>query len=154
MGIASVRLYTYHDDVIKWKHFPRYRPFVRGIYRSPVNSPHKGQWRGASFLSLMCAWINVWVKHRETGDLRRHRAYYNVTVMIAHFHNDNDNFPTHWFLLSRELLFCEDYPLMSIGPPPQEGSYVETVSSHHALIDSRNNLLRTHGTRIVHKIVE
>ena len=37
----------YHDDVIKWKHFPRYRPFVRGIHRSPVISPHKGQWRGA-----------------------------------------------------------------------------------------------------------
>ena len=24
----------YHDDVIKWKHFPRYWPFVRGIHRS------------------------------------------------------------------------------------------------------------------------
>ena len=32
-----------HDDVIKWKHFPRNWPFVRGIDRSPVNSPHKGQ---------------------------------------------------------------------------------------------------------------
>ena len=31
-----------HDDVIKWKHLPRYWPFVRGIHRSPVNSPHKG----------------------------------------------------------------------------------------------------------------
>ena len=30
-----------HDDVIKWKHFPRYWPFVRGIHRSLVNSPHK-----------------------------------------------------------------------------------------------------------------
>ena len=39
--------YIGHDDVIKWKHFPRYWPFVRGIHRSPVNSPHKGQWRGA-----------------------------------------------------------------------------------------------------------
>ena len=39
--------YTVHDDVIKWKHFPRYWPFVRGIHRSPVNSPHKGKWRGA-----------------------------------------------------------------------------------------------------------
>ena len=38
---------TIHDNVIKWKHFPRYWPFVRGIHRSPVNSPHKGQWRGA-----------------------------------------------------------------------------------------------------------
>ena len=32
-----------HDDVIKWKYFPRYWPFLRGIHRSPVNSPHKGQ---------------------------------------------------------------------------------------------------------------
>ena len=32
-----------HDDVIKWKHFPRYWPFVWGIHRSPVNSPNKGQ---------------------------------------------------------------------------------------------------------------
>ena len=37
----------FHDDVIKWKHFPRYWPFVRGIHRAPVNSPHKGQLRGA-----------------------------------------------------------------------------------------------------------
>ena len=27
--------------------FPRYWPFVWGIHWSPVNSPHKGQWRGA-----------------------------------------------------------------------------------------------------------
>ena len=36
-----------HDGVIKWKHFPRYWPFVRGIHPSSGNSPHKGQWRGA-----------------------------------------------------------------------------------------------------------
>ena len=28
-----------HDDVIKWKLFPRYWPFVREIHRSTVNSP-------------------------------------------------------------------------------------------------------------------
>ena len=39
--------YYHHDDVIKWKHFPRYWPFVRGIHRSLVNSLHKGQWRRA-----------------------------------------------------------------------------------------------------------
>ena len=44
-----------HDDVIKWKHFPRYWPFMRGIHRSPANSPHKGQWRGALMFSLICA---------------------------------------------------------------------------------------------------
>ena len=32
------------DDVIKWKHFPRYWPFARGIHWFlPGNSPHKGQ---------------------------------------------------------------------------------------------------------------
>ena len=31
-----------HDDVIKWKYFPRYWSFVRGIHRWPMNSPHKG----------------------------------------------------------------------------------------------------------------
>ena len=51
-----------HDDVIKWKHFPRYWPFVRGIHRSPVNSPHKGQWRGALVFYLIHAWTNGWVK--------------------------------------------------------------------------------------------
>ena len=47
--------YVSHDGVIKWKHFPRYWPFVRGIHRSQVNSPHKGQWRGALMFSLICA---------------------------------------------------------------------------------------------------
>ena len=70
-----------HDDVIKWKHFPRYWPFVRGIHRSPVNSPHKGQWRGALMFSLTCVWINDCVNNREAGDLRRYRAHYDVIVM-------------------------------------------------------------------------
>ena len=71
-----------HDDVIKWKYFPRYWPFVRGIHRSPVNSLHKGQWRGALMISLICDWINSWVNHREAGYLRRHCAHYVVTVMV------------------------------------------------------------------------
>ena len=72
-----------HDDVIKWKHFPRYWPFVRGIHRSPVISPHKGQWRGALMFSLICVWINGWVNNREAGDLRRHRDHYDVIVMYC-----------------------------------------------------------------------
>ena len=71
-----------HDDVIKWKHFPRNWPFVRGIHRPPVNSPHKGQWRKALiFFSLICVWINYWVKNREAGDFRRYRAHYDVIIM-------------------------------------------------------------------------
>ena len=72
---------NHNDDVIKWNHFPRYWPFVRGIHRSPVNSPHKGQWRGVLMFSLICAWTNDWVNNHEAGDLRRHRTHYDVTVM-------------------------------------------------------------------------
>ena len=61
--------------------FPRYWPFVLGIHRSPVNSPHKGQWRGALMFSLICTRINGWVNNGEAGDLRRHRAHNDVTVM-------------------------------------------------------------------------
>ena len=75
-----------HDDVIKWKHFPRYWPFVRGIHRSPVNFPHKGQWRGALVFSLICVWINGWVNQSwgwwfETLS-RPLRRYCNVHRMV------------------------------------------------------------------------
>ena len=72
-----VVFYT-NDNVIKWK---RNWSFVRGIHRSAVNSPHNGQWRGALMFSLICAWINGWVNNGEAGDLRRHRAHYDVTIM-------------------------------------------------------------------------
>ena len=72
---------THHDAVIKGKHFPRYLPFLQGIRRSPVNSPHKGQWRWAVMFPLICAWINSWINNREAGYLRRHAAHYQVTVM-------------------------------------------------------------------------
>ena len=68
-------------DVIKWKPFPRYWPFVRGIHRSTVDFPHKDQWRGALMYSLICTWINVWANIRDTGDFRRHCAHYDATIM-------------------------------------------------------------------------
>ena len=84
-----------HDDVIKWKHLPRYWPFVRGIHRSPMNSQHKGQWRGALMFSLICVWINGWVNNREAGDLRRHRGHYDVTVMRNRYH-PTPSLRYHW----------------------------------------------------------
>ena len=35
-GDRFIGLGSTHDDVIEWKHFPRYWPFVREIHRSPV----------------------------------------------------------------------------------------------------------------------
>ena len=91
LGFGGIALSTptdscdlFHDDVIKWKHLPRYWPFVRGIHRSPVNSPYQGQWRGALMFSLISTWPNGWVNTWDADDLRRHCAHYDVIVMYPY----------------------------------------------------------------------
>ena len=82
--IHTVCFISYTVFMMKsWTHFPRYWPFVRGIHRWPVNSPHKGQWRRALMFSLICVWINGRVNNREAGDLRRHGGHYDVTVIYS-----------------------------------------------------------------------
>ena len=72
-----------------WRHqmetFSALLGFVRGIHRSPVNSLHKGQWRGALMFSLICVWINVWVNNGVAGDLTRYRPHYDVIVMQTQY---------------------------------------------------------------------
>ena len=80
-NVQSGVIITVNGGVIKWKHFPRTWPFVWGFHRSPVNSPHKGQWRRALIFSLICSWINGWVNNGDAGDLICHRAHFDVTVM-------------------------------------------------------------------------
>ena len=68
-----------------WRHqmvtFSALLAICAGNSPVPVNSPHKGQWRGALMFSLICVWINGWVNSPEASDLRRYRAHYDVTVM-------------------------------------------------------------------------
>ena len=97
---------AFHDDVNKWKHFPRYWPFVRGIQLSPVNSPHKGRWRGALIFSLICAKINGWVSTHEAGDLRRHRAHYGVIVMQFYICQIDNNPPNIQFWWTAVPIIC------------------------------------------------
>ena len=75
-----------HDDVIRWKHFPRYWPFVKGIHPPPVDSFHKGHWRGTLMFSLICAWTNGLANNRDDGQLRRRHAHYDITVCYVHQH--------------------------------------------------------------------
>ena len=78
-----------HEDVIKWKHVPSYWPSVRGIHRSPVNSPHKGQWRRALMFSVICAfnkrlskqWWHWWFE-RPSRLLWRHCNMKQITYHI------------------------------------------------------------------------
>ena len=68
-----------------WRHqmetFAALLALCAGNSPVPVNSPHKGQWRGSLMFSLIYAWINDWVNNREAGDLRRQRGHYDVIVM-------------------------------------------------------------------------
>ena len=100
-----------HDDVIKWKHFPRYWPFVRGIHRSPVNSPHKGQWRGALMFSSWGWWFETLSRPlwRQCNDLKSTRSLSCRSL--------------HVILVtkrSRSRLWMTPFCLMSIGPPNPE----------------------------------
>ena len=85
-----------HDDVIKWKHFPRYWPFVRGIHRFPVNSPHKGQWRGALMIFLICVWINGWAS-----------IYRRLTWLYPKFCNVTRTREVHWAVLVCAFFFYQ-----------------------------------------------
>ena len=56
-------------------------PFMRGNHRSPVDSPHKGQWCGALMLSFICAWTSGWaIERRKWFDtpLQSLWRHYNV----------------------------------------------------------------------------
>ena len=72
-----------------WRHqmeaFSALLAFCAGNSPVPVNSPHKGQWRRAFMFSLIWTSTNGSVNNREAGDLRRHRAHYDVIVMCAHW---------------------------------------------------------------------
>ena len=74
----------------------------------PVNSTHKGQWRGALMFSLICVWINGWVNNRKVGDLTRYRAHYDVTVMCALLWSCTDRFCTNHL----RLLYWPHGPLI------------------------------------------
>ena len=59
--------------------FPRYWPFARGIRRwIPLTKASDAE---LLMFSLICACTNGWANGGDAGDLRRHRAHYDVTVM-------------------------------------------------------------------------
>ena len=95
-----------NDPWLWWRHlmgtFSALLALCAGIHRSPINSPLKGQWCGALMLSLICAWTNGWVNNREAGDLRRHGAHYDVTVMPSQART-HTVYPMTWALF---VVFC------------------------------------------------
>ena len=82
-----------------WRHqmetFSALLAICAGNSPAPVNSPPKGQWRGALMFSLICARINGWVNSGEACDLRRHRVHYYVIVILSPTEQFEFNI-THW----------------------------------------------------------
>ena len=67
---GSTRVVTYHWIMMtsSYGNIFRYWPFLRGF---PSQRP----------VTRSFAWTNVWANNREAGDLRCHRAHYDLTVM-------------------------------------------------------------------------
>ena len=85
-----------------------------GEFTVPVNSQHKGQWRGALMFSVICVWINGWVNEREAGDLRRHRGHYDVIVMATVFVASLDMWKKQMRSPKRALIFGLHFKSMTI----------------------------------------
>ena len=97
-----------HDDIIKWKNFLRYWPFVWGTHRSPVNSSHKGQWHGALMFSLICAWASVSVvlgRHEYIPICLADSAHIYWYVLLI-FTLISCRFGTHIFLWFAHTYIC------------------------------------------------
>ena len=70
---------TSHDDIMKWKYFLHYRPFVRAIHQSLVDSLYKGpaMW---NFRFFMSAQTSCSTNIHLTSDLRWWRSC-DISVM-------------------------------------------------------------------------
>ena len=56
------------------------------VGNSSVTGEFPAQRSVTRMFSLICAWIKGWVNNGEAGDLRRHRAHYDVNVKwTSHF---------------------------------------------------------------------
>ena len=122
-----------HNAVIKWKHFPHYWPFARGIHRSPEDSPHKDQWHGALIFSVICPWTNGGANNRDAGGLRHHHAHYDITVMNSVYLSHSWKFIEMRILCFRKwiqlhMVECSSWACcMNLLDSPRWGNSLECV---------------------------
>ena len=83
----------FHGDIIKWRHFPRYWPFVR--------ESTSQQWRGALTFSLICASTNGWAYRRRW--LETPYVGYSIRRPI---YNDWGPIYNNWGLLMKTHYNC------------------------------------------------
>ena len=93
------------DDVIKWKHFPRYWP-LWGEFTSH-------QWCGAFMFSLSCAWTNSWTNNRDASDFG--------TSLRSLWRHCNEACPCHDIIAVWQTIHREDSPFWTIIAGGGEG---------------------------------
>ena len=90
-----------HDDVIKWKHYPRNWAFVRGIHRSREFPAERPVTRSFDDFFDLRPNKRLSINNREAGDLRRNRGHDDVIVMLKPVRNGRhfveDIFTSHAF---------------------------------------------------------
>ena len=139
--------FIFHDDVIKWKHFPRYWPFVRRNHRSTVNSPHIGQSLGALKFSLICISNNrlseqSWSWWFETPSrLLWHHCHvtHMCNISQSSFSPCHMYASLNWVIISsgnglspvrRQAIAWANGDLLSIGPLGTNFSEIRTKNFH------------------------
>ena len=133
-----------------WRHqmetFSAYWLFVRGIIRSPVKSPDKVQWRGALKFSLISSQASDWVSNRDAGDFRRHRAVYDVTVMITLYNDYPVHFAYTCVTMTQVSTCCQNYGALSWDRVFvfKSTRYFDTTNTHNPLKLKRIILQQTY----------
>ena len=90
-----------YDEVIKWKHFPRYWAFLRGINRSPVDFPHKGSatWNFGIFFYLC---LNKRLSEQS-------RVWWCETPSRPLWRHSNEIQMLNWFMIDLYILLLYVY---------------------------------------------
>ena len=92
----------FHDDVIKWKHFPRYWAFVRGIYRPPVDSPTKA--RDAE----LCCFLDLRLNKRLSKQ-SRHR-WFETPLRSLWRHCNSHSYPLLFEVSIKSFYHLSHFP--------------------------------------------
>ena len=98
-------------------HFFRVTGPLRGIHRSPVNSPRKGQWRRAMVFSLICGSINVWVNNRTQYDViviylavhQHSRKLFKQSTRNIWFGNVRNYYDIKWLTVVYEMSYIQQF---------------------------------------------
>ena len=90
---------------------------------------------GALIFSLICAWTNDWVNNRDAGDLRRHHAHYDVSVMYNRWKKYGGRLAEKMWHVDREVycVGCETMPVALLVRASQDQTITaQTTKGRHS----------------------